>query len=580
MESLRIPDCCKSCLDVHCQDESHRLDCDDFLMTLMECVESIADMCLPSHGGNQNKNQKKAPLYSWNTAIQPFKDKAMFWHAIWVSAGRPLNTLMKKTRNVYHFQIRKCKKMKDIHKKNTFLRACLDNKNNDLFKAIRSLRRSAPTVATIDGRRKDIPDHFAGIYERLYNSVDDNRELMGLQQSLNKKINGSCMNEVTKVTSSVIVVAVAHTKQDKTDPIFNFSSDCFKNAPGILYDQLAAIFRGFLLHGHISSVLLLATLVPIVKDKLGNICSSDNYRSIANSSLILKIFDWVIILLYGDKLGLDELQFSYQPNISTNMCTWMAIETIDYFTRNCSDVYVCTMDMSKAFDKVSHSLLFKKLVSKGLPEIYSRLLIVMYREQSANVRWNVRSSAILFCVYLNDVYKLLRRRRSGCWVNGEFNGICGYSDDILLLAPCIDALQNMLSTYKKYAQEHNLQFSTNINPIKSKTKCIPFIKRKGLVLKEMVLCNNNIPWVNSFKHLGCVLTNSSNIMSDDVMFKQAVYVNRNNELCQEFYFTDPNLKIQINNLFNTSFWEVYFGTCLEQKCRDLRKRGMCHSERC
>ena len=71
---------------------------------------------------------------------------------------------------------------------------------------------------------------------------------------------------------------------------------------------------------------------------------------------------------------------------------------------------------------------------------------------------------------------------------------------------------------------------------------------------EMVLCNNNLPWVNSIKHLGCVLTNSSNIMSDDVMFKRAVYVNRNNELCQEFYFTDPNLKIQINNLFNTSFY--------------------------
>ena len=250
--------------------------------------------------------------------------------------------------------------MKDILKKNTFLRACIDNKNTDLFKAIRSLRRSAPTVAnTIDGKSEDIPEHFAGIYERLYNSVDDNQELIGLQHTLNKKINGSCMNEVTKVTSSVIADAVAHIKQDKTDPIFNFSSDCFKDAPN---DQLAAIFRGFLLHGQISSVKLLAILVPIVKDKLGNICSSDNYRSIAISSLILKIFGWVIILLYGDKLGLDQLQFSYQLNISTNMCTWMAIETIDFFTRNGSDVYVCTMDMSKAFDKVRHSLLFKKLV--------------------------------------------------------------------------------------------------------------------------------------------------------------------------------------------------------------------------
>ena len=181
-------------------------------------------------------------------------------------------------------------------------------------------------------------------------------------------------------------------------------------------------------------------------------------------------------------------------------------------------------------------------LDKGLPEIYLRLLIVMYRGQSANVRWNntfskqfplsngvkqdAGLSAILFCVYLNDLYKILRMRRPGCWVNGEFNGICGYPDDILLLAPNIDALQDMISTCEMYAQEHNLQFSTNINPIKSNTKCMAFVKQKGLVLKEMVLCNNKLPWANNIKHLGSVLTNGSYLMSDHIMLKRAAYVNK------------------------------------------------------
>ena len=129
-----------------------------------------------------------------------------------------------------------------------------------------------------------------------------------------------------------------------------------------------------------------------MKDKLGDICDSNNYRSIAISSLILKVFDWVIILLYGDKLNLDQLQFSYQPNISTNTCTWLAIETIDFFTRNGSEVSLCSMDMSKAFGRVKHSLLLKKLVENGLPGLYIRLLLVMYQEQTANVRWNNETS--------------------------------------------------------------------------------------------------------------------------------------------------------------------------------------------
>ena len=149
-----------------------------------------------------------------------------------------------------------------------------------------------------------------------------------------------------------------------------------------------ALFKTFLIHGHVSTVLLLASLVPIVKDKLGNIGDSSNYRSIAISSLLLKILDWVVILLYGQKLDLDQRQFSYQPKISTNMCTWMVTETIDYFSTHGSEIFLCTMDMSKAFDRVKHSVLFRKLLLKGLPVIYIRLLLRIYRDQSANVRWN------------------------------------------------------------------------------------------------------------------------------------------------------------------------------------------------
>ena len=116
--------------------------------------------------------------------------------------------------------------------------------------------------------------------------------------------------------------------------------------------------------------LLLATLVPLIKDKLGSLSESKNYRSIALSSLILKLLDWIILLLFGSSLGVDDLQFAYQPGSSTSMCTWAAVETINYFLRNGTDVYACLMDMTKAFDLVRHSLLFKKLIAAGLSVIF------------------------------------------------------------------------------------------------------------------------------------------------------------------------------------------------------------------
>ena len=121
--------------------------------------------------------------------------------------------------------------------------------------------------------------------------------------------------------------------------------------------------------------------------------TSKNYRSIAISSLVLKIFDWIIILLFGNSFGLHDLQFAYQPGISGNMCTFAILETVDYFLRNGSEVFVCTMDTTKAFDVTMHSLLFSKMMQAGLSAIFIRLLIFIYSEQFANVRWNNQFSA-------------------------------------------------------------------------------------------------------------------------------------------------------------------------------------------
>ena len=56
------------------------------------------------------------------------------------------------------------------------------------------------------------------------------------------------------------------------------------------------------------------------------------------------------------------------------MCTWIAVETISYFTRNGSDVFTCLMDMMKAFDTVKHSVLFSKLLEQRLLRILVRYL--------------------------------------------------------------------------------------------------------------------------------------------------------------------------------------------------------------
>ena len=78
-------------------------------------------------------------------------------------------------------------------------------------------------------------------------------------------------------------------------------------------------------------------------------------------------------------------------------------------------------------------------------------------------------SAILYCLYVDNLFKELRKSGYGCWVNGNFHGILGYSDDNMLIAPSQYALQAMLKICEKYAADHNLKSSTDANPVKCKT---------------------------------------------------------------------------------------------------------------
>ena len=149
----------------------------------------------------------------------------------------------------------------------------------------------------IDGESENIPNHFAEIYKNLYNSAPDKDNVKNLDKKIDRMISSESMKTVDEITPKIVEEAIRKIKSGKNDPINTFSSDCVKNAPSVLHDHLAYIFRSYLVHGHISKVLMLSTLVPLLKDKLGDQCASSNYRSIALSSLILKIFDWVLILI-------------------------------------------------------------------------------------------------------------------------------------------------------------------------------------------------------------------------------------------------------------------------------------------
>ena len=184
--------------------------------------------------------------------------------------------------------------------------------------------------------KKHIPNavrFFVSIYSTLYNSADTSTDMLSLKEKLKTEISNDSIMEVAKVTGNAVKEAAARMKPKKSDISNSYTSDAILNAPDIFFDLMALVYRSWLVHGTVTLSLLSCAFLPLFKGGLKDPAKTDSYRAIAGSSLLLKLFDNLIIILWGDRLGTDSLQFGLKSGTSTTECSWLVMEVASYYLR-------------------------------------------------------------------------------------------------------------------------------------------------------------------------------------------------------------------------------------------------------
>ena len=231
---------------------------------------------------------------------------------------------MKASKNQYHYAVRRAQSyLNKIQNDTLFSKMGSPTIFEEIKKSCRSRNSDLTSVIDDVHGAKNISNHFKDIYEKLYNEQGDINEnlVTDISDDIADNIQSS-IDTVNILDADLVKAATKKLKADKSDVSNDFTSDCLKAAPDSFFVQLAALFRTFLIHGYISHNLLVCALSPIVKDPNDDISSSKNYRGIAISSLILKVFDNCFLLLFGNLLSNDVLQSGFQSRCSTVQCTW------------------------------------------------------------------------------------------------------------------------------------------------------------------------------------------------------------------------------------------------------------------
>ena len=118
-------------------------------------------------------------------------------------------------------------------------------------------------------------------------------------------------------------------------------------------------------HGFVPNSFGCGVSTPLVKDKTGNLNDVDNYRGITLSPIISKLSEITVLEIRNDVLKTDSLQFGFKTGTSCTNAIFTLKTTVQHFIDKGSSVFISSLDISKAFDRVHHF----KLLSAGFPVV-------------------------------------------------------------------------------------------------------------------------------------------------------------------------------------------------------------------
>ena len=293
--------------------------------------------------------------------------------------------------------------------------------------------------------------------------------------------------------------------------------------------------------------------------KTGDLKLCPNYRTIALISHASKIL--LKILMNRIKTQLEEEVNRVQAGFREGRGTRDHILNLNILIQKCRDfnteLRICFIDYSKAFDCVKHQMLWKTLAQMGLEPTTRCLIRQLYEGQQAAIKlesgqseWfqvekGVRQGCILspylFSIYTESIMRDVDEdERSKTYeepkINGEKIKEIRYADDTALLSKTEAGLEKLVDAVKEHSESRGLQ----MNVKKTKILDIDTCENETAVRTGAERIEN----VNSFEYLGSLITNDGDC-SKEVKRRLGMASIRPYELRSVYHKSNINTKLKV-----------------------------------
>ena len=154
----------------------------------------------------------------------------------------------------------------------------------------------------------------------------------------------------------------------KKSPGFDgITSEDVKFAGPVINGLLAKLFTMIFINGYLPPAMIKTVLVPILKSRSRRVSDKSNYRLVALSTTLSKIFEKVLFKRLKQYLNTCENQFGFKSGHGTELCIFTLKELLSLYTKASSYMFVGLLDASATFDRVNHVTLMQKLFERDVP---------------------------------------------------------------------------------------------------------------------------------------------------------------------------------------------------------------------